>query len=142
MSNAKSVKAKEGKINIEGKDYVIKFTMNSFIELEEEYGSIDEAMEAIKGIPVFDKDTKEPVMETVKDDETGKEIVQQKRRVSLKAIRKFLWVGLMTKQPEMKEEDIGNLLTLVNMTDVMKTIMETFGDSLPKDDTEGEDQKN
>lgn len=141
MSNAKSVKAKEGKIIIEGKEYIVKFTMNSFIELEDEYGSIDEAMEAIKGIPVFDKDTKEPIMETITDEETGEEIEQQKRRISLKAIRKFLWVGLMSKQPEMKEEDIGNLLTLVNMTEVMKTIMTTFGDSLPKEE-KGDDLKN
>jgi hypothetical protein len=141
MSNAKSVKAKEGKLTIEGKEYIVKFTMNSFIELEEEFGSIDEAMEAIKGKPVLDSEGK-PIMEKVKDPDTGKEVEEQKRRMSLKAIRKFLYVGLMARNPELKEEMVGNIITLSNMGEIMKTIMSTLSDSLPQDNEGDDNQKN
>ena len=141
MSNAKSVRAKEGKINIEGKDYIVKFTMNSFIELEEEFGSIDEAMDAIRGIPVVDSEGK-PVIQIVKDPETGKETKEQKRKMSLKAIRKFLYVGLISKQPELKETDVGDIITLSNMGEIIKAITDTMADSLPQDNEGDDNQKN
>jgi hypothetical protein len=150
MSNAKSVKAKEGKINIEGKDYIVKFTMNSFIELEDEFGSIDEAMDAMRGTPIIDKDGN-PIMEKVINSETGKveidpntgkEIEEQKRKMSLKAIRKFLFAGLMTKQPELSEKDVGDIITLSNMGEIIKIITETMSDSLPKDNEGDDNQKN
>ena len=141
MSNAKSVKAKESKINIEGKEYIVKFTMNSFIELEEEFGSIDEAMDAIRGIPVLDKEGN-PVMQKVKDPETGEEVEEQKRKMSLKAIRKFLFVGLMAKQPELTESDVGDVITLANMGEIMKAITDTMASSLPKEDEGDDSSKN
>ena len=141
MSNAKSVKAKEGKINIEGKDYIVKFTMNSFIELEDEFGSIDEAMDAIRGIPIVDNEGK-PVMQITIDEKTGKETKEQKRKMSLKAIRKFLYVGLISKQPDLKETDVGDIITLANMGEIIKAITDTMADSLPNSDEGDDNQKN
>ena len=141
MSNAKSVRAKEGKINIEGKDYIVKFTMNSFIELEDEFGSIDEAMDAIRGIPIVDNEGK-PVMQITIDEKTGKETKEQKRKMSLKAIRKFLYVGLISKQPDLKETDVGDIITLANMGEIIKAITDTMADSLPNSDEGDDNQKN
>lgn len=42
--NVNEVKDPKVVINLEGKDYELKFTLSSMAELEDEYGSIDEAM--------------------------------------------------------------------------------------------------
>lgn len=47
MSNLNDVKHKKTFININGKEVEIKYTLNSFAELEEKYGSVDKAMEAL-----------------------------------------------------------------------------------------------
>ena len=45
MSGAKNVRVKPVKIEIDGNVYEVKYDFNAFIELEEIYGSIEEAME-------------------------------------------------------------------------------------------------
>jgi hypothetical protein len=140
MSNAKNIKVKEDTVNINGKDYVIRFTMNSFVILEEEFGSIDEALDAMKGIPVFDKEGN-PVMETIKDPETGEEKKEQKTRMSIKTIRKFLWSGLVSGQPEITEDEVGNIIDLSNMNEIVKKLTETLTTSLPEVE-KGDNQKN
>ena len=46
--NVTEVKTPKVTINLEGKDYELKFTLSSMAELEEEYGSIDEALKMME----------------------------------------------------------------------------------------------
>jgi len=140
MSGAQDIKAKESKINIDGKEFIIRFTINSFIELEEEFGSIDDALEAMRGKPITDESGK-PVMVKVIDEKTGEEKEEQKRKMGLKALRKFLWAGLMSAQPELTEVEVGNMITLANITDIIETITSTLTASLPQAEDSNKNQE-
>jgi len=48
-SNIKNVRVKPVELKIDDDIYQIKYDFNAFIELEEIYGSIEEAMEAMQG---------------------------------------------------------------------------------------------
>ena len=141
MSNAQDVRTKESIINIDGNEYVVKFTMNSFIELEDAFGSIEGALEAIRGKVVLDDEGNE-VKIKVKDPVTGEETEEPKRNMSLKALRKFLWVGLMSKHPEMTEKDVGNIISLTNMTEIINAITSTLTASLPQVEEVTSEDKN
>jgi len=45
MSKVKDIKSKGVKVMLNGKEYTLKYDLNSFAELEEYYGDVDKAME-------------------------------------------------------------------------------------------------
>ena len=106
MSNAKSVKPKSVMVKIGEDSYVIRFTLNSFIELEEMYGDVESAMKALSGEIVTD-DAGTPIFEDVTDEDGNVKQVE-KRKVSFKAVRNMLYAGLISAQPNITKIDVGN----------------------------------
>lgn len=47
MSNVADIREKVTTIKLGGKEKTLKFTLNAFAELEEAYGSVDKALEAV-----------------------------------------------------------------------------------------------
>lgn len=47
MSNVREVLPEKNTVNLDGKDYVLEFNMNTFAELELKYGSMEKALEAV-----------------------------------------------------------------------------------------------
>ena len=48
MSNVKEIRTKSVPIKIDDKDYNLRYDMNAFADIEEEYGGINEAMSAMR----------------------------------------------------------------------------------------------
>jgi len=153
MGNATNVRVKPTKLTIDGKDYLIKYDFNAFIELEDIYGSIDDAMKAIQGEKVFEVDEKtgeavldvegkkKPIM-TEEIDKDGKKVYEadgktpkmvQKRKISFKSIRDFLWVGLLYSDEKMTKQAAGKLLEFVNFKYVMETMIQAITASMPSE---------
>ena len=138
MSNIKSVKPKSIEISIGGKTYVIRFTLNSFIELEEMYGDVENAMKQLSG-EVLTDEKGTPIMEDVTD-EDGKTTQVEKRKVSFKAVRNMLYAGLISAQPDITKADVGNF-EFSDFSDIMAKLMEALTGSLPENKTESDDEK-
>jgi len=126
MANAKNVRVKPVELNINGKLYTLKYDFNAFIELEEIYGSIDEALAKLQGEVVLDKDGK-PVIIKDKDD---KDI--EKRNISLKALRDFLWSGLLYGNENITKKDVAHMLEFTNFSEITEKMMEAINASLPE----------
>jgi hypothetical protein len=136
MSNAKSIRNKPIDVKIGDETYKIRFTLNSFIELEDIYGSINEAMDALKGKPVIDKKTGK--VEQMDDpDNKGKKM--DKVMPNFKAVRDIFWTGLIAEHKDITKEDVGNILTMENITEVMPKINEALLNAFPE--KVGEDEK-
>ena len=133
MSNAKNVRVKPVDLEIDGKVYSIKYDFNAFIELEDIYGSIEEAMAAIQGEVITGKDGKP---EMVKD-EKGKEI--EKRKFSLKAMRDFLWSGMLFGNDKITKKQVGKLLEFGNFQYIVTEMMKAITGALPE---KVDDEKN
>ena len=137
MSNVKNVRVKPVKIEIDGMAYEVKYDFNAFIELEEIYGSIEEAMGAMQGEVILDKAGK-PVM--IEDDD-GTQV--EKRKFSLKAMRDFLWAGMLFGNAKLTKRDVGKLLEFGNFQYVVEKMMSAITGALPeKIDNEVVDEKN
>jgi len=132
MSNVESIKTKEVKINIDGKDYIVKYTLSSFAKLEELYGSIDAAMNKIMGEPVLNPDG---TIKQKENPETGE--MEDERNVSVTDMINFIWIGFRVKQPELTKEDVGDLITFDNMKTLMPIITSAFSNTLPKQEDDG-----
>ena len=139
MSNGRSVKPNSIEILIGGKTYVIRFTLNSFIELEEMYGDVENAMKQLSGEVIKDETTGMAVMEDVTD-EKGKTTQVEKRKVSFKAVRNMLYAGLISAQPDITKETVGNF-EFSDFSDIMAKLMEALTGSLPENKTESDDEK-
>ena len=126
MSNAKNVRVKPVKIEIDGKGYEVKYDFNAFIELEEIYGSIEEAMEAMQGKVILGKDGK-PII--VKDEEDND---VEKRKFSLKAMRDFLWAGMLFGNAKITKREVGKLLEFGNFQYVVTEMMSAITGALPE----------
>jgi hypothetical protein len=126
MANAKNVRVKPVELNINGKLYTLKYDFNAFIELEEIYGSIDEALAKLQGEVIMDKDGK-PVMIKDKD---GEDI--EKRNISLKALRDFLWSGLLYGNENITKKDVAHMLEFTNFSEITEKMMEAINASLPE----------
>jgi len=129
MSNAISAKNKPVEIKLDDKTVKIRFTLNSFIELEEIYGSIEKAMDALQGDIVIDEKTGKPVMIPDPDDNTKK--IEQ-RTVNFKHVRNMLWAGMLPDNPDITPTQAGNLLDFVNIKDAVQKVMEAFRNSIPE----------
>lgn len=101
MANVKDVKAKAVKITLtDGVERTIKFTLNAMAELEDRYGSVDEAF-------------------------------KQLDNNSIKAVRCILWAGLIHEDPDLTEQQVGNLIDIQYMQDLMASLGSAFDADMP-----------
>lgn len=101
MSNVKDVKSKDIKITLnDGVERTIKFTLNALAELEDRYGSVDEAF-------------------------------KQLDNNSIKAVRCILWAGLIHEDPELTEQQVGNLIDIQYMQELMTSLNDAFDSDMP-----------
>lgn len=102
MANLNEVKHKKVMITLnDGVEREVKFTLNAMAELEDKFGSVQAA---------FDKLEKEN---------------------SMKALRTILWAGFIHKEPNLTEQQVGNLIDLAYMQELMASLSSAFGDSMP-----------
>lgn len=102
MANVKDVKSKAVKITLtDGVERTIKFTLNALAELEDRYGSVDEAF-------------------------------KQLDNNSIKAVRCILWAGLIHEDPELTEQQVGNLIDIQYMQELMASLGEAFDADMPE----------
>lgn len=102
MANVKDVKSKAIKITLnDGVERTIKFTLNALAELEDRYGSVDEAF-------------------------------KQLDNNSIKAVRCILWAGLIHEDPELTEQQVGNLIDIQYMQELMASLGEAFDADMPE----------
>lgn len=102
MANVKDVKSKAVKITLtDGVERTIKFTLNAMAELEDRYGSVDEAF-------------------------------KQLDNNSIKAVRCILWAGLIHEDPDLTEQQVGNLIDIQYMQELMSSLGEAFDADMPE----------
>lgn len=101
MANVKDVKSKAVKITLtDGVERTIKFTLNAMAELEDRYGSVDEAF-------------------------------KQLDNNSIKAVRCILWAGLIHEDPDLTEQQVGNLIDIQYMQELMASLGDAFNADMP-----------
>ena len=149
MSKAGNVRVKPTKINIGGKEYLIKYDFNAFIELEDIYGSIEDAVEAISGKKVFDNENK-PVMDEVKDKDGNIEFEldgitpkkAQKRKFMLKPVRDFLWCGMLADNKDITKDMVTSLLSFADFQSIVEKLTEALNLAMPAVVKEDDESKN
>lgn len=104
MSNIKDAKVKGTPITLcDGVQRELKFTLNALAEMEDHYGSVDKAFEALdKG--------------------------------SIKAVRFVLWAGLIHSDESLTERQVGNLIDVQCMEDIMTQLNSAFDSAMPDKD--------
>ncbi len=100
------------------KERYIRYDMNAFIELEEKFGSIQDALEVMESIDPEKKAKREK----------GKIVPRQ----DLKIIRFFLWAGLVSEDETLTERDVGRLIDFRNITDVAAAITNAIDGAMPE----------
>lgn len=101
MSNLKDVRAKTTMIKLsDGVEREIKFTLNAMAELEDRYGSVEAAFEALEAN-------------------------------SMKAVRCILWAGLLHTEENLSEMQVGNLIDIQCMQDIIKSMNNAFESDMP-----------
>ena len=102
--NIKDVKSKTVPlILMDGKERHLRFTLNALAELEDKYGSVEAA---------FSKVEKEN---------------------SVSALRYVLWAGLMWEDDELTEKQVGNLIDLNYMQEMITTLGVALDGDMPVD---------
>ena len=102
MANLADVRQKAIKITLnDGVEREIKFTLNAMAELEDKYGTVDKAFEAM---------------------ESG----------SFKAIRSFLWAGLLHSDENLTELQVGNLISMDRLTEIAGMASLAVGQDMPQ----------
>jgi len=92
-------------IVVGGRKLYLRYSLNALAALEDEYGSMEAALNI---------DSKEPMM--------GK-------------LRKLLFVGLRAIQPEITEDEVGETFTMADMEQFQTAIQEAVKTGLPEDTT-------
>ena len=85
------------------KERTLKYDLNSFIELEELYGSIEGALKEM-----------------------------EKGTGQMKAVRAVLWAGLLHEDPSLTVKSVGAMLSLRNLDAVSQTLSAAIEAALPK----------
>lgn len=112
MSNLADVKSKTVKITLnDGIERRLKFTLNALAELEDKFGSVQAA---------FDKLEKEN---------------------SMKALRTILWAGFLHETPNLTEREVGNLIDIAYMQELVESLGKAFENDMPVP-TEGDQAPN
>lgn len=127
MSNVQDVKVKGVPIEIEGKVYHLKYDFNAFADLEEKYGTLTEALNALGGEIQKDPDGK---VIMITDPDTGKE--EPARKVSIKALRSIFWAGLLFENPSITEREAGALLDLNTIKRIGPQLAKALKASMPE----------
>lgn len=114
MSNIADVKPKAIKIALsDGVQRTVRFTLNALAELEDRYGSVQIA---------FDKLEKEN---------------------SMKALRCILWAGFLHESPDLTEQEVGNLIDIAYMQELVGSLNSALGQDLaPEEEESGEQAPN
>lgn len=122
MSNVADVKSKTIKIALsDGVQRTVRFTLNALAELEDRYGSVQNA---------FDKLEKEN---------------------SMKALRCILWAGFLHESPDLTEQEVGNLIDVAYMQELVGSLNVALeqdltpreeGDTVPNVQPNGEQDPN
>lgn len=103
MSNLKDARVKAAKITLsDGVERELRFTLNAMAELEDRYGSVDAAFEALD-------------------------------RNSMKAVRCVLWAGLLHSDEALTEKQVGDLIDINCMQDIIKSMNDAFESSMPEE---------
>lgn len=84
------------------KERHIVYDLNSFCELEDKYGSIDKALDGLSKNP------------------------------KIKDIRYILYLGLENEDEALTEKQVGSMVTLSNLNDVMDTVTKAISISMPE----------
>lgn len=104
MSNVREIKPRIKSITLsDGVERQIKFDLNAMAELEDKYGSVEAAFNALE-------------------------------KNSIKAIRSVLWAGLLHSDPTLTEQQVGALIDLDSMGDIMEQLGESLNESMPTDE--------
>lgn len=107
MAKVSDVKRKDIPITLsDGKPRYLKFTLNSFAELEDKFGSVDIAFEKLE------------------------------KENSMKALRAVLWAGLLHEDPPLSEQEVGGLIDIAYMQDLVSTIGGVLEQDLPEPEDE------
>lgn len=107
MANLRDVKSKAVKITLsDGIERTIRFTLNAMAELEERYGSVDEAFAQL------DKN-------------------------SIKALRCILWAGLMHEDSGLTEQQVGDLIDIQYLQELMGSVGEAIASDMPSEPEDG-----
>lgn len=101
MAKLSEAKIKNAKITLtDGVERELRFTLNAMAELEDRYGSVEKAFEALE-------------------------------ENSIKALRLILWAGLMSDDPDLTEKQVGDLIDLGSMSELMESLGEAFNTNMP-----------
>lgn len=101
MANLKDARPQITHIKLrDGIEREIIFTLNAMAELEDRYGSVDAAFEAVE-------------------------------KGSIKAVRLVLWAGLMHSEEGLTEKQVGDLIDIQCMEDIMSTVGDALGNNMP-----------
>lgn len=110
MSNVHDVKPRVKTITLnDGVEREIRFTLNAMAELEDRYGSVDKAFDAMQD-------------------------------GSIKAARCVLWAGLLHNDENLTEKQVGDLIDLSCLDQIMSGLNGAMGADMPKEDVNGEKQ--
>ena len=104
MSNVHEIKPKVKTITLsDGVEREVRFTLNAMAELEDRYGSVEDAFKAL---------------------DAG----------SIKAARFILWAGLMHSDEGLTEQQVGNLIDMKLLQDLMDTMAGALTEDNPQVD--------
>lgn len=104
MANVEVVKEKDTKITLaDGIERTLKYDLNALAELEDRYGSVDAAFDAM------DND-------------------------SIKAIRCVLWAGLIHEDENLTEKQVGSLIDMAFLRDMVGTLGNALASDMPSPD--------
>ena len=106
MANLDDVRSKKIEITLnDGVKRELRFTLNAMAELEDAYGSVDKAFEALE------------------------------KNNSIKALRKILWAGLLHEENPMTELEVGMLVDMQYMASLIDSLNGAFVNDMPQEDT-------
>lgn len=92
MANLDTVKVKATRITLgDGVERELRFTLNAMAEMEDRYGSVDAAFQALEAN-------------------------------SIKAVRFVIWAGLMHSDEGLTEQQVGNLIDVACMEEIVNSI--------------------
>lgn len=103
--NLSDVKSKTVPITLQdGVERHLRFTLNALSLLEERYGSVDKAFEEVQ------------------------------KNNSISGLRFMLWAGLSWEDESLTEHDVGNMIDIGYMSEMLEKLGVAFDDSLPVDE--------
>ena len=101
MANLDNVKTKATRITLgDGVERELRFTLNAMAEMEDRYGSVDNAFKALEAN-------------------------------SIKAVRFVIWAGLMHSDEGLTEQQVGNLIDVACMEEIVNSIGAAMSADMP-----------